>query len=158
MTPPFENNAIILKNFTNALCIISKRTNEKSFDVDFNAPADEVYEIAQITGAVLETLTEFIYPIDDKLVMVVDLSILTLKIRNAVPDIETDPIRLQFTVTESEIKALHDTFSEGLVILSGSENISDQTANKAIHFDNFRRRILDAAGLDAANFAISKSS
>jgi hypothetical protein len=89
--------------------------------------------------------------------MVVDLSILTLKIRNAAPDIETDPIRLQFTVTESEIKALHDTFSEGLLILSGSENLSDQTANKAIHFDNFRRRILNAAGIDDTNFTVSKS-
>jgi hypothetical protein len=158
MTLPSEDSIIFLNNFTNALLVISERTNEKFFDVDFNAPADEVYEIAKLSRIVTETLDEFIYPKDDKLVKIVDLYILTLKIRNAVPDIETDPIRLQFTITESEIKAFYNVFSVGFDILSGSENLSDQTANKAIHFDNFRRRILNAAGFDDTNFAGSKSS
>ena len=142
----FENNTL-WQNFGQTISRRIDNKDEKYIELNFEARVDELGEVlglAMATGLLLNT---FELPDTEEYDTFSDFLFFCKKISEALPkeeDVETAQITL--LVTEYEIKATDYILTQGMTIISRGETITNETADKAILIESFRRRIMKAAG------------
>ena len=142
----FRDKETLWHNLGNTFSRRLNETEEKSIALNFDAKAEELAEIAGlavITGMLLNT---FELPDTEEYDVFTDFLWFCNKIREVLPEEETDNAPITVMATEHEIEAINYLLSHSMSIFSRNENLSNRNADQAILIESFRRRIMKAAG------------
>jgi hypothetical protein len=112
------------------------------------APNDEIAEVMSLALINAFVINIFVLPDTEEYDFATYFLLFCKKIHETVTDPEAEQIPLKFRASERELDATNFILSQGMGIFSRKENISDDTADKAIRIEGFRRRLLKAAGID----------
>jgi hypothetical protein len=146
ITEMLENNETMWHNIMQAKKRRQDKQEEFYYELDFVATSDELKEVFELTLIYAFVLNIFELPDTDEYDFTTDYLLFCKKIHENVIDPEADQIQLKISVSERELTAVNFSLSQGMGAFSRRDDISDQSANKAILIESFRRRLLKAAG------------